>query len=922
MKWNNTSGTHNVNGTTATYPGNPEGFFSGNAATAPWMFTHTFNSPGVYQYRCDPHFSLGMMGTITVNNTAAAEEVVITEISYNPPGPDNYEFVEFYNNGATALDLSGWTISSAVNFTFPAYNLNPGDYVVVANNAATFEAGFGFLPLQWDAGGALNNTGENIVLKNGAGVVVDSVHYLSASPWPTAANGNGPSLVLCDVNSDNTNPANWGLATTGTGIIANGTEFLANPGTGATCLTGPILSFQFSSVNVLENAGDVFARVILSGGNASATSVTLTAAGSSTATFPGDYSLSLPITLTFPAGVSADTQVVTIPIIDDANIESDELLLIQMTNPTNGANILGSGFTLHITDNDAPLTGSLLITGIFDAQPGAAGAKGVELKALQDIPDLSIYGIGSANNGAGSSGEEISLPAVSVSTGDCIYVAADSVFFNTYFGFNPIIDGSGASINGDDAIELYENGQVIDVFGDISYPTGTGATLPWNYTDGWAYRKDGTGPDGTTFDLSHWIISAGALIGGTNNATAPTPFPVCDYSNIAPVTAELADDVFTVAIGSTNALDILANDLLPVALTSLTIVTAPSHGTAVVNGLTGITYTPTAGYCGPDSFIYEACDAGGCDQATVSIMVECATTYPAYDIATVTTVTGGQPDSVGVTAELQGIVYGIDFQGVDAAGATLPAVQFYINDGTGGISVFGGQNFGYDVQEGDKVIVRGEIVNFNCLTQISNLDTIIFVSANNPLMPPSITTFLNESFESELVEFTNMTLVNPSAWNPTGTGFNVLIRNVINPNADTITMRIDNDVELFNMPAPTGTFHAIGIGGQFVTGGGGGCVSGYQFLPRYAADIILLDATKESLLAGKIGFYPNPVADQLFLKTDIIIDDVIVSNALGQQMINVRKPNGKIDVSALQSGLYLITFCAEGETWATKFVKQ
>jgi hypothetical protein len=50
--------------------------------------------------------------------------------------------------------------------------------------------------------------------------------------------------------------------------------------------------------------------------------------------------------------------------------------------------------------------------------------------------------------------------------------------------------------------------------------------------------------------------------------------------------------------------------------------------------------------------------------------------------------------------------------------------------------------------------------------------------------------------------------------------------------------------------------------------------------------------------------------------------DVIVSNALGQQMINVRKPNGKIDVSALQSGLYLITFRAEGETWTTKFVKQ
>lgn len=861
---------------------------------------------------------LAVLGLLT---QVFSQNVVITEISYNPPGVDNYEFVELYNNGPDAVQLEGWTLSTAVNFTFPDYSLSPGDYVVVCNDSAAFATGFGFSALTWaPTGGALNNTGETIVLSDGFGGVVDSVHYSKDAPWPTLANGFGPSLILCDVTSDNNVASNWSLASTATGIIGSGIELLANPGAGGVCLTGPVLGFQFSSANVVENGGDVFVRVVLAGGNAAPTTVTLNLAASSTGS-ASDFTPSLPITLSFPAGVALDTQEVTISIVDDTDIESDETITLELTGATNGATVVGSGFSIHITDNDAPLTGALLITGVFDAQPAGAGAKGIELKALQDIADLSIYGIGSANNGGGSSGEEIALPAISLSAGECVYVADNAAMFETYFGFSADATGTGASINGDDAIELFENGQVIDVFGDISYPTGAGATLPWNYTDGWVYRKNGSGPDGSIFDLSNWTLAKGELIGGATNAEAPTPFPVCSYSSVPLSTADITDDNFSVDFGTSATLEVLVNDNLPLAITTLTITTPPAHGTATVNGTANITYAPNAGYCGSDSFVYQVCDAGGCDEATVNITVECPTLYPAYDIADVTTVTGGVPDSLNVTAELHGIVYGIDFQGVDAGGANLPSVQFYINDGTGGISIFGGQSFGYDVQEGDEVTVRGKIVSFNCLTQLSELDTIIFESANNPLLAPAITTFLNESFESELVQFTNMELVNPSAWSPAGTGFNVLIHSTINPDGDTITMRIDNDCELFNMPAPVGAFHAIGIGGQFVTGGGGGCVSGYQFLPRYAADIILLDATNESFLAGKISFFPNPVSDQLYLKSDIVIDDVIMSNALGQQVLAVVSPSGKIDVSALQSGLYLITFRAEGSTWTSKFVK-
>ena len=40
--------------------------------------------------------------------------------------------------------------------------------------------------------------------------------------------------------------------------------------------------------------------------------------------------------------------------------------------------------------------------------------------------------------------------------------------FEDFFGFAPDYTSNAASINGDDAIELFENGVVVDVFGDIN----------------------------------------------------------------------------------------------------------------------------------------------------------------------------------------------------------------------------------------------------------------------------------------------------------------------------------------------------------------------------------------------------------------------------------------------------------------------
>ena len=86
-------------------------------------------------------------------------------------------------------------------------------------------------------------------------------------------------------------------------------------------------------------------------------------------------------------------------------------------------------------------TNAMKIVGVFDAQIGSA-PRGVEIEVLSNIPDLSIFGIGSANNGDGTDGQEFTFPAESAQTGDLIYVinsgqlSAFQAFFETHVTFN------------------------------------------------------------------------------------------------------------------------------------------------------------------------------------------------------------------------------------------------------------------------------------------------------------------------------------------------------------------------------------------------------------------------------------------------------------------------------------------------------
>ena len=171
----------------------------------------------------------------------------------------------------------------------------------------------------------------------------------------------------------------------------------------------------------------------------------------------------------------------------------------------------------------------LVIRGVIDGPLSGGVPKAVELFVVNDIADLSAYALGTANNGGGTDGEEFTFPAgASASAGTYIYVASEIDGFTAFFGSAPDYDTSSMGINGDDAIELFKDGSVIDTFGDIN-TDGSGTT--WEYLDGWAYRTSGQTANGGSFEASNWTYSGvDALDGSTTNTDAATPFPAGTFT--------------------------------------------------------------------------------------------------------------------------------------------------------------------------------------------------------------------------------------------------------------------------------------------------------------------------------------------------------------------------------------------------------
>ena len=160
-------------------------------------------------------------------STPAGAAVVINEIMYNSIEADDVEYVELYNTGPASVNLANWYLIDSDPLhpkCFLSGTLDPGEYLVVAGFISRFTSkypGVGNLnPNQFDntdpaLGWALGNGGDRVRVFDNIGALVDFVEYDDLAPWPTAANGTGPSLELIHPSLDNTLASSWAASTNG-----------------------------------------------------------------------------------------------------------------------------------------------------------------------------------------------------------------------------------------------------------------------------------------------------------------------------------------------------------------------------------------------------------------------------------------------------------------------------------------------------------------------------------------------------------------------------------------------------------------------------------------------------------------------------------------------------------------------------------
>jgi plastocyanin len=91
VTFTNDGGYHNVNGDLSTYPNNADGsMYSGAASNSLTTYVWVCTTAGNYDYQCDPHVGLGMVGTIAANappTACALDAVTLTLLdSYGDGG--------------------------------------------------------------------------------------------------------------------------------------------------------------------------------------------------------------------------------------------------------------------------------------------------------------------------------------------------------------------------------------------------------------------------------------------------------------------------------------------------------------------------------------------------------------------------------------------------------------------------------------------------------------------------------------------------------------------------------------------------------------------------------------------------------------------------------------------------------------------
>jgi hypothetical protein len=505
----------------------------------------------------------------------------------------------------------------------------------------------------------------------------------------------------------------------------------------------------------------------------------------------------------------------------------------------------------------AEATGTLFFSEYFE---GSSNNKYLEIyNGTGAEVDLSTVTVKQSNNGSGFDGHSTAPQAYSVTLSGTLAAGEVYIIYNGQAEIAEILaegdlalsygDGDGdrvASFNGDDALGLFHDGVLVDLFGDPSNDPGSswavagedGATT--NHT---LVRKSATtngntetlGSFGTNAEDSEWII-----------------FPEDDVTNIG-FFGDLTDPLITVNtsdfdgnfgyVENPNSSEIRSYSVSALNLTADLVITAPNGFEMALNedfsdASSSLTLTPQDGEVA-SSTIYVRFTPTSSDGAT-------------YEGGITHTSDGAESKSVTVSG-IEGAltissiesVRGMDLEslvkvtGVVIGGPNHGDNNRVIYDGTAGIVVF---NFGgeliADLVLGDSIVVTGTLTEYNNLLEIepTQAPELIEQGVTLPSPQPTPIAEVDDAVESELITIENVRFVENGQ-------FAYGNFRIANDESDTLVFRLGSDNHpLVGTAIPTGYVNVTGVVGQFY--------DDYQLFSELASDIEVLPSEPSLTVTG------------------------------------------------------------------------
>ena len=257
--------------------------------------------------------------------------------------------------------------------------------------------------------------------------------------------------------------------------------------------------------------------------------------------------------------------------------------------------------TIPVLANDTdPETDALTVTGASDGANGTTVVNPDGTITYTPDPDFNgtdsfTYTVSDGNGGTDTATVNVTINAVNddpVANDDTVSGDEDTLITGNVLGNDTDVDGD-----------------TLEVIGNTDPSNGTVVVNPdgsYEYTP----NENFNGTDSFTYTVSDGN-------GGTDTATVDLTVGAVNDEPLA------QDDTATTDFESDVTIPVLGNDTdVDGDTLSVTDVTDPANGSAVINADGTITYTPDAGFSGEDSFSYTVSDGnGGTDTATVTVSV-------------------------------------------------------------------------------------------------------------------------------------------------------------------------------------------------------------------------------------------------------------------------------------------------------------